>query len=136
MVRVGFVAVYAEAVWTLGRHDEALGVLRVGAAQSDRQGEHLWDAELARLRGEILLDQDEGRTEEPERLFHEALEIARRQEAKGWELRSATSLARLWQRQGKQAEARDVLQPVYGWFTEGFGTRDLKDAKALLDELV
>ncbi|MDP6352635.1 MAG: hypothetical protein QF827_10440, partial [Alphaproteobacteria bacterium] len=64
-----------------------------------------------------------------------AIEIAQSQDAKSWELRAATSLARLWQAQGKTAEARDLLSPVYGWFTEGFDTADLKDAKALLDEL-
>ena len=72
---------------------------------------------------------------EAEGFFRQALEIARGQEAKGWELRAATSLARLWKRQGKQAEARALLQPVYDWFTEGFDTQDLKDAKALLAEL-
>jgi class 3 adenylate cyclase/tetratricopeptide (TPR) repeat protein len=128
-------AMYAEAFWTVGRHDKALGALETGVALAEQQAEYRWNAELRRLRGEILLDQGEGRAEEAEGLFHEALEIARRQEAKGWELRAATSLARLWQRQGKRAEARDLLQPVYAWFTEGFDTQDLKDAKALLAEL-
>ena len=76
-----------------------------------------------------------GETDEAEALFHQPLEIARRQEAKTFELCAATSLARLWQRQGKRDAARDLLAPVYAWFTEGFDTRDLKDAKALLDEL-
>ena len=67
--------------------------------------------------------------------FRKALEVARRQSGKSWELRAATSLARLWQQQGRNEEARDLLQPVYGWFTEGFDTKDLKDAKALLEEL-
>ena len=67
--------------------------------------------------------------------FHRALETARQQQAKSWELRAATSLARLWGEQGRRAEARDLLAPVYGWFTEGFDTPDLKEAKALLDEL-
>ena len=69
------------------------------------------------------------------RLFRKALDVARRQSAKSWELRAATSLARLWQQQGRKEEARELLAPVYEWFTEGFDTRDLKDAKALLDEL-
>jgi predicted ATPase len=73
--------------------------------------------------------------EEAEALFNQSLEIARRQEAKTFELRAATSLARLWQRQGKRDAARDLLAPVYAWFTEGFDTRDLKDANALLAEL-
>jgi predicted ATPase len=128
-------AMLAEVFWALGRHDKALGALGTGVALSEQQGEHQGDAELRRLRAQILLDQDEGSTEEAEGLYHEALEIARRQEAKGWELRAATSLARLWQRQGKRAEARNLLRPVYDWFTEGFDTQDLKDAKALLEEL-
>ena len=87
------------------------------------------------MRGAILLDKDESQAEEAEGIFREAIEIARGQDAKWWELRAAASLARLWQRQGKQAEARDLLLPIYDWFTEGFDTPDLKDAKALLDEL-
>ena len=77
----------------------------------------------------------EGAADEAEGLFQEALAIARSQEARTFELRAATDLARLWQRQGKRDEARDLLAPVYGWFTEGFDTRDLKDARALLGEL-
>ncbi len=73
--------------------------------------------------------------EEAEACFHKAIAIAQKQEAKSWELRAATSLARLWQQQGKNAEARDLLAPVYNWFTEGFDTADLKDARALLDKL-
>jgi predicted ATPase len=90
---------------------------------------------LHRLRAEILLDIDGNAVEEAEALFGHSLEIARRQEAKTFELRAATSLARLWQRQGKPDAARDLLAPVCAWFTEGFATRDLKDAKALLDDL-
>ena len=73
--------------------------------------------------------------EEAEARFGQSLEIARRQEAKAFELRAATSLSRLWQRQGKRAEARELLTPIYSWFTEGFDTRDLKEAKTLLEEL-
>jgi predicted ATPase len=73
--------------------------------------------------------------EEAEALFHQSLEIARRQEAKTFELRAATGLARLWQRQGKRDAARDLLAPLYAWFTEGFATRDLIEAKTLLEEL-
>ena len=79
--------------------------------------------------------QHEGAAEEAEALFGRSLEIASRQQAKTFELRAATSLARLWRSQGKQAETRGLLQPVYDWFTEGFGTQDLKDARALLEEL-
>jgi predicted ATPase len=83
--------------------------------------------------GRLLLEQ--GRAEAAEQLYRKALSIAQEQEAKGWELRAATSLARLWRDQRKRAEARGLLAPVYGWFTEGFDTQDLKEAKALLDEL-
>jgi predicted ATPase len=88
-----------------------------------------------RLRGEITRHLEGHSEEEVAALFREAIETARRQQAKSLELRAATSLARLWQRQGKNAEGRVLLQPIYDWFTEGFDTRDLKDAKALLEEL-
>ena len=84
---------------------------------------------------ELLLAQSEGNQAEAEVCYHKALEVARNHQAKSWELRAAMSLSRLWQSQGKQAEARDLLAPVYDWFTEGFDTLDLKDAKALLEEL-
>jgi len=125
----------SDSLRKVGRHDEALGVLGLGIAQAEQQGQHYYDAELHRLRAEILLDMDGHAVEEAEALFHQSLEIARRQEAKTFELRAATSLAQLWQRQDKHDAARDLLAPVYAWFTEGFGTRDLKDAKALLDDL-
>ena len=91
--------------------------------------------ELYRLKGELLLQQSSDNQAEAEACFHQALDIARNQQAKSLELRAATSLARLWQQQGKRQEAHDLLAPVYDWFTEGFDTADLKDAKALLDEL-
>jgi len=91
------------------------------------------DAELYRHKGELLLQQ--GNTKAAEELFGKALGVAKEQEAKLWELRAATSLARLRRDQGRRAEACDLLSPVYGWFTEGFDAPDLKDAKALLDEL-
>ena len=93
------------------------------------------EAELYRLKGELLLQQAAGWDGEAEACFRQALDVARRQQAKSWELRAATSLARLWQQQGKRAEARELLAPVYGWFTEGFDTADLQEAKALLDTL-
>jgi class 3 adenylate cyclase/predicted ATPase len=119
----------------VGRPDKALGVVALGVAQAEQQGQHYYDAELYRLRAEILLDMDGNAAPEAEALFGQSLEIARRQEAKTFELRAATSLARLWQRQGKRDAARDLLASVYDWFTEGFTTRDLIEAKALLDEL-
>jgi predicted ATPase len=87
------------------------------------------------LRGELLLQQTKPDTSQAETCFQQALDIARTQQAKSLELRAATSLARLWQSQGKPQEATELLAPVYGWFTEGFGTADLRDAQALLDEL-
>jgi predicted ATPase len=87
------------------------------------------------LKGELLLQLSSDNAAEAESCFHQALSVARSQQAKSWELRAATSRARLWQQQGKRQEAYDLLAPVYGWFTEGFDTADLKDAKALFDEL-
>jgi predicted ATPase len=98
-------------------------------------GERCYEAELYRLQGELLLKRTVSDVPQAEAYFHQALDIARRQQAKSWELRAAMSLSRLWQQQGKQAEARALLAPLYGWFTEGFDTADLQDAKALLHEL-
>ncbi len=128
-------AMLAQGLRKVGRRDDALGALGLAVAQAEQQGQHYYDAELHRLRAEILLELDRNAVEEAEALFGRSLEIARRQEAKSFELRTATSLARLWHRQSKGAAARNLLAPVYDWFTEGFDTQDLKDAKALLDEL-
>jgi len=97
--------------------------------------ERRWEAELYRLKGVFLLAQAEAKSSEAEACLQQALTIARRQYAKSLELRAAMSLARLWQQQSKGDETRALLAPVYGWFTEGFDTADLQDAKALLDEL-
>ncbi len=99
----------------------------------ERTGERFFAAELNRHKGQLLLRR--GHSEAAEELYRKALNIAEEQEAKLWELRAAASLARLRRDQGRPAEARDLLAPVYGWFTEGFDTPDLKEAKALLDEL-
>jgi predicted ATPase len=93
------------------------------------------EAEVNRVAGEIALMSPERDAAKAEAYFERALAVAREQQAKSWELRAAMSMARLWRDQGKRDEARDLLAPVYGWFTEGFDTRDLKEAKALLDEL-
>ena len=101
-------------------------------------GERCCEAELYRLKGECLQREPDRRpssTSTPEACFLQALDIARRQEAKAWELRAAMSLSHLWWRQGKRQDAYDLLAPVYGWFTEGFDTSDLKAAKQLLDAL-
>ena len=105
------------------------------SAQALDKGQRYYDAGLNWVRAEILLDKDRDAVEEAEALFGQSLEIARGQEAKMFELRAATSLARLWQRQGKRDAARALLAPLYAWFTEGFDTRDLIAAKALLDAL-
>jgi class 3 adenylate cyclase/predicted ATPase len=128
-------AMLAEGLRKVGRHDDALGALGLGLVQAEQQGQHYVDGELHRLRAEILLDMDGNAVEEAEALLGQSLEIARRQEAKTFELRAATSLARLWQRQGKRDAARALLAPLYAWFTEGFATRDLIETKALLDDL-
>jgi predicted ATPase len=94
-----------------------------------------YEAELHRLTGQLLLARSGAHHTEAETCFRQALTVAHRQEAKALELRAALSLARLWQQQGKRAEARELVAPVYGWFTEGFDTADLHEAKALLDAL-
>ena len=100
---------------------------------AQRTGERWFAAELNRHKGQLLLRQ--GHSEVAEELYRKALSIARTQEAKLWELRAARDLARLWGERGRRAEARDLLAPVYGWFTEGLDTADLKAAAALLSEL-
>ena len=104
-------------------------------AAADNVGERWFEAERHRLRGELLLALSADYQAEAETWLRQALAIAHRQQVKSLELRAAMSLARLWQQQGKRAEARELLAPVYGWFTEGFNTADLQEAKALLDEL-
>jgi predicted ATPase len=97
--------------------------------------ETIYEAEIYRIAGEIALKLPQPNASKAETQFERALAVARQQQAKSWELRVAMSLARLWRDQGKVEQARELLAPVYGWFTEGFDTRDLKEAKALLEEL-
>jgi class 3 adenylate cyclase/tetratricopeptide (TPR) repeat protein len=123
----------AEALTQQDQHEAAVVAAREGLQAQKETGQGRWDAELHRLEALALFGLN--RLEEAEMAFEAALRIARKQEAKAYELRAATSLARLWGEQGRRAEARDLLAPVYGWFTEGFDTADLKEAKALLDEL-
>ncbi len=118
-----------------GTPEEGLAALAEALEHIEKGGEGFWEAEVYRVKGELLLIQVPPDAAEAEASLHKALEVARSQSAKSWELRAATSLARLWQRQGKRDEARELLQPIYDWFTEGFDTQDLKDAKALLGEL-
>ena len=128
-------ALLAEAYGKAGEVEEGLSVLTEALTVVDRTEERVWEAELYRLRGALLLMQGADEAE-VEACFQQAIDVARRQSAKSLELRAATSLSRLWQRHGKKDDARKLLQEVYGWFTEGFRTADLKEAKALIDALV
>ena len=118
-----------------GEPEEGLTVLTEALTRVDTTGERWYESEIYRLKGALLLQQSSDHYAEAESCFHHALEIARHQQAKSFELRTATSLARLWKQQGKRQEAHDLLVPIYGWFTEGFDMADLKDASALLNEL-
>jgi predicted ATPase len=113
----------------------ALQALAEVAAVMESTESRWYKAELFRLKGTLLLKQAVPDASQAEACFHQALDIARQQHPKSWELRAATSLARLWQQQGKQGDARELLTDVYGWFTEGFDTQDLQEAKALLKTL-
>jgi predicted ATPase len=128
-----YIDLQATACEIAGQIKEALSLVDDALQIVERTGERWLEAELNRHKGQLLLRQ--GHTGAIEELYHKALSIARGQEAKLWELRAAASLARLRRDQGRRAEARDLLAPVYDWFTEGFDAPDLKDAKALLDEL-
>jgi predicted ATPase len=125
-------ALLAAASAQMRQVEEGLTLLAEALAVINEKGERRWEAELYRLKGEILLVHAAAHHAEAETCFRQALAIARHQQAKSWELRAAMSLARLWQRQGKCQEAYDLLAPLYGWFTEGFDTADLQEAKALL----
>jgi predicted ATPase len=130
-----WLAFLAEAQGTLGEPETGLTVLAEALTLADTTGERWYEPELYRLKGVLLLQQSADYQAEAASCFAQAITRAQSQQAKSWELRAATSLARLWQQQGKHDEARQVLGDVYNWFTEGFDTADLKDAKALLDEL-
>ena len=130
----------AEINYAASQPENALGNLREALELSQRRGDRFYEAELHRLNGEIILHAN-GRTpsaataSEAEGCFENALEIARQQSAKSFELRAAVSLAQLWTQQGKTTQARELLTPLYSWFTEGFDTKDLQEAKSLLDEI-
>jgi predicted ATPase len=130
-----FLALLAEALALAGKIEEALATLDDALTQAAVSGATGWDAEIHRLRGELtgrLPHPDPAKVEDS---FRTALAIAREQGTRGYELRAATSLARLWGEQGRRTEARELLAPLYDSFTEGFHTADLKEAKRLLDEL-
>jgi predicted ATPase len=125
----------AEADRALGQLSDALGAVETGLALGEETKQHAHDSDLQRLRGEILLEQKDGREPETEECFQRALEEARRNQAKSAELRAAVSLSRLLQQQGRGQEGRVLLADVFEWFGEGFDTADLREAKALLQEL-
>ncbi len=151
--RLYFLTLLAEAYGKVGQAEEGLTLLAEALAAVDNSGERFYEAELYRLKGELSLQSRQVKTSqdksavtnpqppipnpqaEAEACFRKAIEIARRQQAKSLELRAVMSLSRLWQQQGKKVEARQMLTEIYGWFTEGFDTADLKEARALLEEL-
>ena len=141
--RPHFLTLLAETSGLLGQPEGGLAALEEALTLVEKTGERYYEAELHRQRGELLLlreakshrAQDSRDQHEAERCFQHALDVSRQQQAKSLELRAAMSLSRLWQRQGKRQEAYDLLAPIYGWFTEGFDTADLQEAKALLDKL-
>jgi len=126
---------WAKAYADLGQFEDAWRRIGEAMTTAETTGETWCEAEIYRTAGEIALLSPEQDSAKAQAYFERALEIARAQQARSWELRAATSLARLWSDQGRRAEAHDLVAPVYGWFTEGFDTLDLKEAKALLDEL-
>lgn len=133
-----FLGLLAETYGQAGQAEKGLRVVDDALTLVNKHDERFWEAELYRLQGELLLQATGDRRQvewTPEACFHHALEIARSQQAKALELRTAMSLGRLWQQQGKQQEARELVAEVYGWFTEGFDTADLQEARALLEEL-
>ena len=127
----------AEAHHDVGEAQVGLALLDEAICFADETKVRFWDAELLRLKGKLLASQSagDGSTEDVEACYRKALTVARHQQAGSLELRAATSLATLWRDQGKAEEARNLLAPIYGWFTEGFDTPDLQTAKTLLDEL-
>ncbi len=132
----GPLVLLAKAYGQGGRPEEGLHVLAELMVEIDEIEMLQWAAEVYRIKGVLLLQQDMPDASQAETCFRQALDVARQQQAKSLELRAATSLARLWQSQGKRQEARELLAPIYGWFTEGFDTADLQEAKLLLAELV
>jgi predicted ATPase len=130
-----FLACMTLAYADLGQFDHALRCISEATSEMKTTEERWWEAEVHRTAGEIVLESPEPDAAKADAYFKQALAVARAQQAKSWELRAAMSMARLWRDQGKRDEPRDLLAPVHGWFTEGFDTPDLKEAKVLLDEL-
>jgi predicted ATPase len=130
-----YLALLAEAAGAAGQLEDGLRLLAEVQEVMARTDERFYEAELCRLTGVLRLAHAPAARAEAEANMRHALDVARHQDAKSLELRAALNLSRLWQQQGKQAEARELLTPIYGWFTEGFDAADLQDAKALLEEL-
>jgi predicted ATPase len=130
-----FLSYLTSAHAKLGQFDEAWRCIDDAVTAVETTKERWSEAEINRLAGEIALKSPEPDVAKAEDYFERALTVARQQQAKSWELRAAMSMARLWCNQGKPQQARELLAPVYGWFTEGHDTLDLKEAKALLEEL-
>jgi predicted ATPase len=135
IARPYFLALLADVHSTRGEPEAGLTAITEALTCVDTTGERWYEPELHRLKGALLLQQSADNQADAESCFHHALALARNQQAKSLELRAATSLARLRQQQGKRQEAHDLLTPVYDWFTEGFDTADLQEAKALRDAL-
>jgi predicted ATPase len=135
LLRPYFLTLLAEVYGKGGQTEEGLTVLAEAQAVLNETEERISEPELYRLKGDLLLDLSEENQTEVEASFRRAIDIARRLDAKSLELRAVMSLSRLWQKQGKQEEARPMLAEIYGWFTEGFDTADLKEAKELLQEV-
>jgi predicted ATPase len=125
----------ARAYADLGQFDDAWRYVGEATTAVEKTNEKWYDADANRIAGEIALKPPQRDEAKAQGYFEQALAVARQQQAKSWQVRAAMSMARLWRDQGKRDEARELLAPIYGWFTEGFDTRDLKEAKALLDEL-
>ena len=125
----------ADAYWKCGRTEDALRTLEEALATAHRTEDRFSEAELYRLKGEVLLSRPAADEAEAEACFQQALTVARARQAKSWELRATMSLSRLWRKQGRGENAKQVLSAIYGWFTEGFETPDLVEARALLAEL-
>jgi predicted ATPase len=135
LVQPYFLALSAEGYGKVGQIEEGLTVLAEALDLVNKNGERFYEAELHRLKGELLLALSPENHKDVEACFRQAIDIARRQGAKSLELRALTSLSRLWEKRGKKEEARNMLTEIYGWFTEGFDTADLNEAKALLEEV-
>jgi len=131
---IHYLSMLAEAYKRAGHIEDGLATIEESLALMEKTGQRYFDAELHRIKGELLRMKDRDESE-VESLFERAIDVARKQKAKSLELRATMSLARLWQKQGKEKEAHKRLAEIYNWFTEGFDTQDLKDAKALIEEL-